>query len=185
MTLTKDELDTITKVFPLLGSDLELVIETGTHHGIGASKLSSAFPNAHIHTVEIDHDLANTAKLSLHECKNVTVHEGDSMFKIPTILEGKTDAVAIFYLDTCMLDEQSGTNGVAVPLYEELKIILDKYEGKATGCSALFVINNIDRFGVDKHWSGISVDGVMHIVKECGWSVMTTFLRQGKMYILV
>jgi len=91
----------------------EVFIETGTEWGF-TTALAYYSKFHKIHTVDINHEVAERARTIFTGADSIHVHEGDSRVVLPSIVN--LDATTTFWLDAHSPDD--------CPLLDELRIIL-------------------------------------------------------------
>ena len=120
---------TVTELATLLR--LQVFIETGTGGGHTTGVLAGLFQEAH--TIELDPIQANAAKITLAECLNVSVHEGDSPIILKKLLQQLSDSRIFFWLDGHYSGPGTALGSTECPLLLELAEIV-------AACKNTFVV---------------------------------------------
>lgn len=128
-----------------LTKGIKTFIETGTLYGDGVDyALDNGFEK--IISIEIDHDLAEQAKLKYSNNKNVTIYEGSSTDILKQILPS-IDEPAVFWLDAhfpgvdahkASIDQEIERK-IKIPLEYELELIKQRNKPDVIICDDLWI----------------------------------------------
>jgi len=144
--------------------EYDTFIETGTHLGNTILQMEPLFND--LHTIEIKKDLYESTK-SKYNGNKITFYLGDSSLLLKNICL-LVDKPAIFFLDGHWSCGDTGKGTKDVPLYEELKNIINFFKNKA-----IIIIDDFRLFEKGPitnteivNWEDINKNTVLEIVSK-------------------
>ena len=96
-------------------------IETGTYRGVMASRASRCFKK--VYTIELDPQLARSAKQRLSRRRNIEVIEGDAVRELEGLLSAPQMSDALLFLDAHYSGGPTAKGEIPEPAIEELKSV--------------------------------------------------------------
>lgn len=98
----------------------DIFVETGTCYGEMVFAVRRLFNE--IHTIELDHNLAEKAKKRFPRNRHIHVHQGDSALLLPQLL-AKVDKPVLFWLDAHYSGGLTAKAALNTPIVAELTTI--------------------------------------------------------------
>ena len=141
-------------------TEYPIFIETGTLNGETIIPMSNFFEE--LYTIERVPELYSIFKKN-NTKDNITPLLGDS-YNIMPLLCKKINKNAVFFLDGHYSGGGTGKGIYEVPLYSELKSIMEEFKHKA-----LIIVDDCRLFGTADgtvDWNDINESSILHIVKD-------------------
>ena len=173
--MTQEEMEKVRSVY-----DNKFFIETGTYVGNTSILASKYFER--VYTMEIApylHYVANQ-QFTQHNINNVKSYLGDSLEILPKILNELQPEGCVFFLDAHQSGpETQNNNKQAVPLYEELDIILRSNIGPS-----VFVIDDVRLWTTeqDELWKHINTKAILSKFSKRG--IKEHYILNDRLYVL-
>jgi hypothetical protein len=155
-------------------------VETGTFYG-ESLEYALTLPFRRWHSVELSSELHRRAVVQFSDRPQLTLHRGDSVAVLPTILD-ELDAAALFWLDAhwCFLDTARGPKDC--PLLDEIEliaahersrgvdhvIIADDFHIFGTGPQSPWLVNDDVVFVPEADWTAVTVDAIREQLADRG-----------------
>lgn len=130
-------------------------IETGTYFGETVDMVLKTSLYKNIHSIELNDELFNLAKIKYQNDPSVTIWHGDSVDRLREIVDS-LEGPATFWLDAHASGSLCGGKTGGSPLLEELDIIASSPIKDHT-----IIIDDIRLFGSDE-WSNIQKDDAVN-----------------------
>ena len=158
-SLTFRELNYALGRFPDSNIKFSTFVESGTYHGKTITNMEPFFDK--LHTIEIGEPLYNE-NVDKYKGDKITFHLGDTA----KILKGFVHTLSntVFFLDGHWSAGDTFMGDKEVPLYDELKTIMQKFKH-----SAVIIIDDYRLFGTVGNqfdWKNITLDSVIEIVQS-------------------
>lgn len=155
-----EELNIIFNEYNKTKNDFDLFIETGSYVGETIGNIKSEFNK--LISIEITEKYSDYCRKKFIDDSNVEIVKGDSLIKLPKIIEKYQTKRIIFYLDGHYSAGDTGKNHLDCPLIEELKIVNEKYSNQV-----LIIIDDADLFEYSNqniNWSGINEKNISDVL---------------------